>query len=64
MGMMAGLVWCVQSVSIFPEENESGVYSRALKGGISCCFSDRVPGGVSHEVNSLLLKLPESDSAA
>lgn len=45
------------------EENESGVYSRALKGGISCCFVDCVPGAVSDEVSSLLLKLPESDSA-
>lgn len=45
------------------EENESGVCSGALKGGISCCFSDCVPGGVSDEASSLLLKLPEWDSA-
>ena len=60
MGVMDRFVWCVQLYSL--EENESGVYSRALKGGISCCFSDRVPGRVSDEVSSLLLKLPESDS--
>lgn len=45
------------------EENESSIYSWALKDGISCCFSDRVPEGVSDEVSSLLLRLPELDSA-
>lgn len=61
MGAMDRLVWCVQLYSL--EENESVVYSKALKGGISCCFSDRVPGEASDEASSLLLEIPESDSA-
>lgn len=60
MGMMNRFVCYVQLYSL--EENESSIYSRALKGGISCCFSDCLLGEVSNEASSLLLKLPESDS--